>query len=124
MTTRIGIVALALSALAVLSPSPAESWTFFSWALECSGDPDSSAGAPYCDVTNPTTGVRATTTEEGGACKATVYCSEEHGSVILTCYAAPDFGDGPGLCAAWASSNGHNNCKSDYGFYGDWCGTY
>lgn len=120
MTTRIGLVALAFSALAMLSPAPAEAyWTFFATPTMCSGEPDNPNGAAYCDITDSNTGVRAMAEEEGNSCKATVFCAD--GVFVLYCYASPELGDNPGLCASWTSSGGHINCKSDGGIWSNWC---
>jgi hypothetical protein len=118
MTRRIGLAALALSALAILSPSPAEAqFTFYYNTTSCSGT-RSLSGATSCYVVDPISGV----TIEGQGnfeCQMTLYCAD--GVTVKMCWAFPDFGDGPGLCAGYTTGGGHIHCKSDYGPFAEYC---
>jgi hypothetical protein len=118
MTRRIGLAALALSALAILSPSPAEAYfTFFYNSVSCSGT-TTGGGDTSCYVVDPISGV--TIEGQGNSeCQMTLYCAD--GITVKMCWAAPDFGDRPGLCAAYTTGGGHIHCKSDYGSWAEYC---
>jgi hypothetical protein len=110
-------------ALIAALPAHAVFWTFLSYddgsSVLCTGEVNYSGGGASCDLTT-TGGIRVTTTEQSGLCKASIYCDD--GSV-RTCYADETWGIKPAICFAVAEDFGDSKaeCKSSLGAYAMRC---